>query len=347
MAGNPSNTDVLIIGAGPSGTSAAIWCAMHNLSVTIIEWKEFPRHKPGETLHPGLSVLFTQLDVKNAVENKSGIRYNGYFSILDNETVFIPFAHQTGKAAHGYQILRSDLDDILLQKAIEVGVNVVQPCKALSIIAENNVVIGIRTTHGNFFSKFCIDAAGSSHWLANQLKLEIRKYSRPLTVRYGYAKGVIDNNKFSEPVFSFQKNGWTWCAKIGSDLYHWSRLTTSGTIASNKQMPEEFSTLEAIAIVRGADVTWRKANVCAGQGYFLAGDAAMVFDPSSSKGVLRGIYSGIMAAHCILKTHTEQLSEQSMIMSFNKWMENWFNHDLKIMKGFYQSQNISLESEWS
>jgi len=343
MAGNRSNTDVLIIGSGPSGTSAAIWSAMHNLSVILIEWKGFPRHRPGETLHPGLSALFSQLDVKSEVEAKAGTRHRGHFSILGNETIFTPFTDHAGNAADGYQVLRSDLDEILLQRAIKVGVQVIQPCKALSLITDNNVVVGVRTTQGNFFSRFVIDAAGSSHWLANELKLDIQKYSCPLMVRYGYASGVIENDRFSEPVFSVQKKGWTWCARIGNELYHWSRLTTGRANVNNTQMPEVFSALEIIGPVRGADVTWRKVKCCAGRGYFLVGDAAMVFDPSSSKGVLRGIYSGIMAAHCILKTNTGQLSMSSMMAGYNKWLEQLFTHDLKIMRSFYQSQNISFQ----
>jgi flavin-dependent dehydrogenase len=343
MDGNLSNIDVIIIGAGPAGSASAIWCAMNKLSVLIVEWKKFPRHKPGETLHPGISTLFEHLQVKSDVYSKISFRHKGYIVVDEIRKEFNHFNPVNGADFLGFQILREDLDKILLQKAKELGVRILQPCRALSLIKNEERIIGLHTSEGDFFSQYVIDAGGSSHWLARRMNLKIQKYSIPLIVKYGYSKGKLGSNKYSDPVFTFHQDGWLWGARIGEDLYHWARLTTLKKNNSNLMEPEDYSVLKKIGTSKAADVTWRRIPECAGKGYFLVGDASVVFDPSASKGVLRGIYSGIMAGHSILRLINEQLDEISIAKSFTDWMDAWFHHDLKIMQTFYNNENIYIQ----
>jgi flavin-dependent dehydrogenase len=340
MAGSLSNTDVIIIGAGPSGTSAAIWCALNKLSVLIIEYKQFPRHKPGETHHPGISVLFKMLGVNDQVEKQASVRHDGYITMSEDNSRFSKF--NPGKDSKGYQIFREYLDNILLKRAEELGVKILQPCKAISIIKKNERVAGVETDRGIFFARFIIDASGTKQWLSRQLGLEIRKYSRPLFVRYGYMQGRLHQNKFLNPVFSFQKHGWLWTARINPNQYHWTRLYTELQPGDEAEVPAEYSTLHQRGPIKGADVTWRMVPDCAGKGYFLIGDSAAVSDPSSSKGVLRGMYSGVMASHCMIKLLNHQSGEENIIRSFKEWLGSWYYQDFKIMCDLYKKQNIDI-----
>ena len=61
--------DVLVIGGGPAGTSAAITCAQSGLDVCILEDKNFPRYHVGETVHPGIEGLLQQLDIREKILN--------------------------------------------------------------------------------------------------------------------------------------------------------------------------------------------------------------------------------------------------------------------------------------
>jgi flavin-dependent dehydrogenase len=56
-------------------------------------------------------------------------------------------------------------------------------------------------------------------------------------------------------------------------------------------------------------VTWRLANNAAGPGYFLASDAALVLDRTSSCGVLCALMSGKMAAHLSAQVCRDELGE--------------------------------------
>jgi 2-polyprenyl-6-methoxyphenol hydroxylase-like FAD-dependent oxidoreductase len=79
--GQPIATDsgnhIVVVGGGPGGCATAIWCALRQLSVTLIEARKFPRHRPGETLHPGVEPILRQLGVAEQVAVASSMRHEG------------------------------------------------------------------------------------------------------------------------------------------------------------------------------------------------------------------------------------------------------------------------------
>jgi flavin-dependent dehydrogenase len=87
--------------------------------------------------------------------------------------------------------------------------------------------------------------------------------------------------------------------------------------------------------MRAADVTWRIANPPAGSGYFLVGDAASVLDPASSRGILKAIMSGMMAAHLIIKMAEHQVEGAVAAQNYSNWVQSWFEHDTKRLREMY------------
>src|SRR5580658_5325196 len=74
----PDHTDVAIVGGGPAGSAAAIWCAKSGLDVLLLEAQPFPRDRPGESLHPGIEPLFDQLGAGDAIRAAGFLRYRGH-----------------------------------------------------------------------------------------------------------------------------------------------------------------------------------------------------------------------------------------------------------------------------
>lgn len=70
---------VVIIGAGPAGTAAAISLAMRGVKSVIVEAGKFPRDRPRETFHPGSEAIFSLLGVRDQVERNCEIRPTGRF----------------------------------------------------------------------------------------------------------------------------------------------------------------------------------------------------------------------------------------------------------------------------
>lgn len=61
----------------------------------------------------------------------------------------------------------------------------------------------------------------------------------------------------------------------------------------------------------------------AGLGWFLAGDAAVVLDPSSSHGVLRAIMTGMMAGHLVSQQTFNNAPTALCARSYQRWLAEW------------------------
>ncbi|MBE9192893.1 NAD(P)/FAD-dependent oxidoreductase [Gloeocapsopsis crepidinum LEGE 06123] len=320
--------DVLILGAGPAGTATAIQCAQAGLNVTIVEREQFPRDRPGETLHPGIEPLLQQLGVAETLTSDL-LRHTGIY-VQWNQSQFIPYGKDDAGVWRGFQIWRADFDAALLNHAQDLGVRVLQPCHAKAILLNNNRVTGVETSQGALHSTFVVDATGSQHWLARQLKLLITHYTPRLIARYGYAIGECSQQT---PTIAADHQGWTWTAQVRPRLYQWTRLSFQQQVDKH-WIPPKFAQLQPMR-TNSADVTWRIVEHLAGKGYFLVGDAAAVLDPAASHGVLKAIMSGMMAGHAIAQIINHTQPEQTAIQAYNHWLHTWFHHDIQKLKQLY------------
>jgi flavin-dependent dehydrogenase len=257
-----------------------------------------------------------------------------------NKREFIPFGETAGRAWKGFQLWRPTFDQILLDRANEVGCEFVAPCVASEAV-RNARGVKIFTSAGTFDSRIVVDGTGRNRWLARRWRLPIRAFSSTLVARYEYARGNWSNLD-DNPVFSPRKQGWEWAARVHEDLYQ--RITLR--YAQNKQgfdkAPNGFEALRKVGRVRGADVTWTLIYRAASLRHFLVGDAAAVLDPSSSHGILRALSSGILVATCIAKIFGgDENSADSAVAGYNAWQRKWFLRDLQRMTSVKQKATHS------
>lgn len=340
-------SDVVVVGAGPAGTSAAIRCAFAGLRVVLIERSEFPRHRPGETLHPGIEPLLKQLGVWERVEQAGFVRHSGQQVYRSGQNEFQEFGSDQNGPWLGLQAWRAEFDDILLQRARELGVEVWQPCSVLNAtVREGRVLLGVESDRGTIEARFTIDATGSRHWLAGELQIPMRFESPRLLARYGYVEGDY-TEAFEAPILKSDLSGWTWIARVRERTYQWTRLSLhSGSDDSWSddavQRPAELQELTPTGHTCGADVTWRCVSAPAGPGYFLCGDAAAVLDPASSHGVLKAVMSGIYAGHLIEQVSSNLKSETAAATEYSDWLTRWFRHDVDALKQHYSSMGMRI-----
>lgn len=326
--------DLLIVGAGPAGSAAAIVAARAGLRVLVLERYVFPRYRPGETLHPGVEPLLQQLGARDAILSANYVRHPGIWVEWGQPPRFEPFGSDSTGLWLGFQAMRSDFDARLLAVAVEAGAEVLQESAVVEAIVDTTGVVGARYKQGEVRARFVVDAMGDRHWLARQLKTSLLSYSRPLYVRYGYMTGICPNRD-DTPLIAADEHGWTWTACIGLQRYQWTRLDLRKGHPSTEWRPVEFAGLIDLGRVRGAVVTWRMAERVAGRGYFLVGDAAAVLDPASSHGVLRALMSGMMAGHLASQVIRDEISDAVAVSHYNKWFKDWFFHDLTSMRQWY------------
>jgi flavin-dependent dehydrogenase len=326
-----SLADVIIIGGGPAGSCAATRCATRGLHVILLERERFPRDRPGESLHPGFESLLEQLGVLEAVVAAGFLRFDGNWVECKGATSFEAFKPTRAGSARGLQAWRPEFDAILLARARHMGVEIVQPSRALRPIVTGSRVTGVETDGGKLESAFVIDAAGRGNWLARHLNLEIRTRSPRLIAHFAYMEGECpprDDN----PGFFVDKTGWTWTARVRPGLYNWTRLNVEDNAIDQSFTPEEFRSLRPVGRVQTADVTWRLVPECAGDGYFLCGDAAAVLDPTSSHGVVKAIMSGAHAADQIVQIIQRGADAREAAAAFRQLFSTWFEHDVTRLK---------------
>ena len=323
--------DVIIIGGGPAGSCAAIRCARWGLETILLEREVFPRDRPGESLHPGFETLLEQLGVLDAVLAAGFLRFDGNWVECKGATTFEALKPASTGTTRGLQAWRQEFDAILLERARQLGVQIVQPGRALRPIVSGSRVAGVETDAGKLESAFVIDAAGRGNWLARHLNLEIQTRSPRLIAHFAYMEGecpVRDDN----PGFFVDEAGWTWTARVRPGLYNWTRLNVEDNSIDQNFSPAEFASLRPTGRVQTADVTWRLVPECAGDGYFLCGDAAAVLDPTSSHGVVKAIMSGAHAADLIVKITRREMEAREAAASFRELFSTWFEHDVAQLK---------------
>lgn len=326
--------DAIILGGGPAGCAAAIACAQRGLDVVLVESQEFPRDRPGETLHPGVEPLLRQLGAFDRIATAGFLRHTGNSIEWGAPSRFEPFGSDEHGPWQGFQAWRATLDVLLLDRARECGVQVCQPCRAMDVLVEEGRVIGIKTTRGEIRGRYVIDAAGGSHWLARKRGLAVVPFSPKLFVRYGYAVGHCPARD-EIPRIAADHCGWTWVARVQPQRYQWTRLSLAIENLSKDWLPDELQGLQPQGPMRAADVTWRKVTPVSGAGFFLVGDAAASLDPAASRGVIKGIMSGMMAAHLVQRVLHDGEDESRAASAYGQWLSDWFDADVAALRALY------------
>ena len=130
-----SETDALVIGAGPAGTATAIRLAASGWRVVIVEQHAFPRRKVcGECIAAGNLPLLDELGVGAAFRQLAGpeLLRVGWLRGPSTSVAELPPC-DAGEYSWGRTLAREHLDTLLLDRARQLGVTVRQPVKARQV----------------------------------------------------------------------------------------------------------------------------------------------------------------------------------------------------------------------
>ena len=334
-----------IIGAGPAGCAAAISLARVGLKVLLLEASSFPRHRPGESLHPGVEPIFEKLGVAKTVNAAGFLRYPGHRILWDSREPerLERFGKDDCGEWLGYQAWRPELDRILLEKAESHGAAVWQPCRAHDAILEDGRLTTIETERGSVQARYFLDASGRSECLSRKLGIPSTRRSPRLCARFGYVACAAEPGPFDIPRIRRDADGWTWIARVRKDRCTWTRMRFDGIDPGPDWMPPELSGFHPAGSSSGADVTWRISDRPAGPGWFLLGDAAAVLDPASSHGVLRALMSGMQAASLIAACERAEIADSRAARLYTQWLRDWFDSDVSRLRKLYPNERTGLD----
>ncbi|HEX8559187.1 MAG TPA: NAD(P)/FAD-dependent oxidoreductase [Pyrinomonadaceae bacterium] len=172
-----SEYDVIIVGGGPAGASAAVGLASAGARVLVAERERFPREKLcGEFISPECLGHFARLGVLERMEGGGGARVSEtVFYAPSGRSVSAPSAWFGGEALG---LSRAEMDARLLARAREAGADVLEEAALAGVVTEGARVRGVRlrTAAGatrEFRARVTLDATGRGRSVARRAAREL------------------------------------------------------------------------------------------------------------------------------------------------------------------------------
>lgn len=311
-----SETDVLIIGAGIAGCTAAIALA-DQYRITLIDKKAEPMDRIGESLVPAARRIMRQLDlIQNQEEERDPtlwIRSPGMQSYWGSDKVRY-IDHLFNPDGCVFNLDRGAFETFLRAQAVERGVKGLWPVAYYTSIYDDSkwkVIVRSDGPHSHakthcISARYVIDSSGRQSRFARSRK--IRRDSLDNLITCWASMTDETNNKMS--TISAGEKGWWYSASVPdsrrvmayqTDIDLIDRRAFSdesyfvSLVKANKEMNFLFQRTAGPLHLRGSvSSNSTKLQKIAGKQWVALGDAAMSFDPLSSQGMFHAMASAML-----------------------------------------------------
>ncbi len=222
---NRQQTDVIIIGAGPSGSSAAALLRQKGYAVTVIEKQLFPRFSIGESLLPQCMVFLEEAGLLDTVEQHAeqyAFQFkNGAAFLCGDKRSHYDFTQKWSEGpGTTWQIRRANFDDLLAKQAAAYGADIRFEHEVVAVDVETeHPILTVKDPQGESYqiqAKFLLDASGFGRILPKFLDLESPSdFPVRRAVFSHVADGIADDpsfdrNKILITVHEKDPRAWYW-----------------------------------------------------------------------------------------------------------------------------------------
>ncbi len=318
------DADVVVIGGGPGGSTAAALMAQRGLRVVLLEKDRHPRFHIGESLLPANLQLLEKLGVADAVRaigmEKWGAEFVSPWHAERSQT--FQFAEAWDKSMPmAYQVRRSEFDSILIRNAADRGAQVIEGCKVQDVqfLPGGGAVVAAEHEDGAraaWSARWVIDASGRDTFLAGRFKAKQpnpKHCSAAIFAHYSGARRLDGKAQGNITIFWFE-HGWFWfipladgVTSVGCVVWPYYLKTRDkpleqffdDTIAMAPALAERLAGATRISEVQATGNFSYSCDRTHGPGYLLIGDAYAFIDPVFSSGVMLAMQGGFLAADTV------------------------------------------------
>jgi flavin-dependent dehydrogenase len=340
--------DVLVIGGGPGGSTAASLLAEQGYRVVLLEKARHPRFHIGESLLPANLPIMERLGVAKQVRAIGMEKWGADFvSPCGGRHQEFQFAHGWDKSLDlAYQVRRSEFDEILIRRSAELGAEVIEGCRVHDVdFLDGGAHSGARGVRvlaehddgrsESWVADYLIDASGRDTFLGNRLQAKRRNKkhnSAALFAHFSGARRDCGKREGNITIFWFD-HGWFWfipladgATSIGAVVWpHYMKTRNTSVreffLATIALCPPLAERLSGASLISEVEATGNYAYACDhshGANYLLVGDAYSFIDPVFSSGVMLAMNSGMAAANAIDTCRKQPSRSKAALKQFDR-----------------------------